>query len=377
MELTSRERFLNTIMYKKIDHVFRWEAAGFWPTTIKNWKNQGLPEYVGYEDIMDSLFKVDGKNINTYFNMDSIKFIPVNSGWIGIPFYPFFKIKIIQEVGNNIIKIDQDGIIKKVRKVNPETSMPQFLKYPVENIDDFNRIKFRLNPYSKERLPSNWMELTNKYKKRNYPLGMFICGSYGFPRNLMGDENLMYALFDNQHLIIKIMENWLELYQSYIEIIYRDITPDFVLFWEDMAYKNGSLISPLHFKKFMFPYLKKLIEFIKNKKIKVIILDSDGDISELIPIFIDAGINAMFPFEVQAGMDIVKIRKQYKDSFAIIGGIDKRALLERKTLEAEINKIIPFMLEDGGYIPSLDHSVPHDITLEAFRYYLNLLRKFK
>jgi len=377
MVLTSKERFINSVFFKEIDNAFRWEAAGFWPTTLEKWKKQGLPEYVGYENIMDCLFKIDGENINSYFNMDNIKFIPVESGWVGIPFHPYFEEKIIQRVGNNIIKLEKDGIIKKIKEVNPETSMPQFLKYPVKDIDDFNRLKFRLDPNSKERLPFNWSNLVNSYKKRDYPLGIFICGSYGFPRNLMGDENLMYSIFDNQQLIINILENWLELYQGYIEIICRDITPDFVLFWEDMAYKNASLISPFHYQKLMVPYLKKLIEFVKNKGIKIIIVDSDGNISELIPIFVDAGINAMFPFEAQADMDIVKIRKKYESSFAIIGGIDKKALLDTTVLEAEIERIVPYMLESGGYIPSLDHSVPHDINLDDFRYYLGLVREIK
>ena len=363
--MDARERFLLNMNFKKSDRPFRWEAPAFWPSTIKNWKNQGLPEWVTEE------------NIGEYFKMDPIKFIPVKSGWTGTPFYPYFKEKIIAEDKNNIIKLEKDGIIKKQRKTNFDTSMPQFIKFPVKDLDDFNKIKFRLDPTSRERLPKNWKKLIVEYNKRDYPLGMFICGSFGHPRNLLGDVNLMYALYDNLSLIKAIMDNWLELYEGYIDIVCQDVIPDFVMIWEDMAYRNGPLISPEHFKKYMFPYLRKLIEFIRNKGIKVVILDSDGDIKKLIPIFIDAGVNALFPFEVQSGMDIVEIRKQYGEKFAIIGGIDKKLLLDKKAITEEIDRKLPYMLSRGGYIPSLDHSVPVNIPLDVFKYFLKLVRSYE
>lgn len=364
MSLSSRERFLLNLSFKKVDRPFRWETPAFWPTTIKRWKHQGLPE------------RINEKNIGEYFEMDPIKFIPTKCGWSGTPFYPYFEEKVIDEDKSSITVLEMDGIVKKQKKIDPDTSMPQFIKFPVESLKDFDELKWRLDPESMGRLPHNWKTITDEYNNRDYPLGVNVCGSFGHPRNLLGDENLMYALFDNKILIEAIMNNWLELYKGYIDIICRDVIPDFLLVWEDMAYKNGPLISPGHFRKFMAPYLKELISFAKNKGIKIVILDSDGDIEELIPVFLEAGVNVLFPFEVQAGMDIVKIRKKYGDSFSIIGGIDKKLLHDKLKLKNEVDAKIPFMLKTKGYIPSLDHSVPPDISLQEFNYFLKLVRDY-
>ena len=78
-----------------------------------------------------------------------------------------------------------------------------------------------------------------------------------------------------------------------------------------MAYNHGSLINPDMFKRFALPHYRKVCEWLRAQGVKIIFLDSDGDIRELIPIWLEAGINGLWPFEVQAGMDVVKIRCEY------------------------------------------------------------------
>jgi uroporphyrinogen-III decarboxylase len=88
------------------------------------------------------------------------------------------------------------------------------------------------------------------------------------------------------------------------------------------------------------------------------------------------GIHAIYPFEVQAGMDVLKIRERYGRDLVIWGGLDKRKLAgEKKEIEDEVYSIVPRMLEQGGYIPMLDHEAPPDIPFENFCYYRHLMRK--
>jgi hypothetical protein len=269
--VNARERFIATIRFQQIDRPFRWECVWFWPSTLERWKEEGLPDSVNEDDIFG------------YFGMDPIKFIPVSGGWTGTPFCPSFETVILEDDGVNVVQLESDGIIKKQRKVNAHKSMPQFLRFPVESRKDFEELSWRLDPSSQDRLPQNWGNLAAKYNQRDYPLGMYVCGSFGHPRNLLGDENLMFALYDNPELIHAIERQWLELYKGYISLVCHDVIPDFIMIWEDMAYNNGPLISPAHFRTFMLPYLTELISFAKSKGIPCIILDSDGDIHELLP----------------------------------------------------------------------------------------------
>jgi len=120
----------------------------------------------------------------------------------------------------------------------------------------------------------------------------------------------------------------------------------------------------------------RLIKPSRSAGVQRILVDTDGDCLSLIPPFLDAGVDALMPFEVQAGMDVVAIRREYP-SLGIMGGIDKRALArDRASIRAEVERVVPPMLKAGGHIPTLDHTVPPDVSLESFRYYLECVREF-
>ena len=105
-------------------------------------------------------------------------------------------------------------------------------------------------------------------------------------------------------------------------------------------------------------------------------MDSDGDVRQMIPIFLEAGVNCIMPFEVQAGMDVIQIREMFGSSFCIMGGLDKRALAQgHEQIDAEVERVIPYFVRSGRFIPTLDHTVPIDVSLDSFRYYLKALRQ--
>ena len=103
-------------------------------------------------------------------------------------------------------------------------------------------------------------------------------------------------------------------------------------------------------------------------------LDSDGDVSSLIPIWLDSGIDVLWPFECQSGMDVVEVRSVYGRDLAMMGGIDKRALVRGgDVMKRRIDRIMP-LVEEGGYIPELDHSVPPDVSWPNFCEYVEYLK---
>ena len=144
---------------------------------------------------------------------------------------------------------------------------------------------------------------------------------------------------------------------------------------EDISYKNGLLISPEMIKEFIFPYYKDLLDALCNgqKEFLNIEVDTDGNVEAAIPLYMSAGFNTCRPFEVAAGNDVVKYGKQYP-RFVISGGIDKRVLAKGKQeIEKEVQRIIPFMVKRGGYIPTCDHTVPSNVPYENYLYYRELV----
>jgi len=142
-----------------------------------------------------------------------------------------------------------------------------------------------------------------------------------------------------------------------------------------MAYKTGPLVSPKMFKDFMSPHYKKITEYLRGQGIDIITVDSDGNINELIPLWLEAGVNGFWPLEVAAGMDAVSLRKKYGKDCILLGNIDKRVLAKgKKEIKEEVRRKVPFLLSQGGYLPSVDHSVPPDVPYKNFLYYLDFLR---
>ncbi len=126
----------------------------------------------------------------------------------------------------------------------------------------------------------------------------------------------------------------------------------------------------------MMPRYKKITDLLHSYGVDVIYLDSDGNVEQLVPLWLEAGINLIWPFEVAAGNDVVAFRKKYGKDLIISGAIDKRALIKGKeAIREEVMSKVPFLLETGGYFPSVDHTVPPDVTFEKYCYYINLMRE--
>ena len=138
---------------------------------------------------------------------------------------------------------------------------------------------------------------------------------------------------------------------------------------EDMCYKSGCFISPAFFRTFMLPAYRKLTGFYRDHGIQTILVDSDGDVTRLIPLLIEGGVTGLHPFEVTGKCDVVEVRKSFP-RFQILGGIDKRELAQgRGAIHRELERKVPFLSRTGGYIPFVDHTVPPDVSWGDFRYY--------
>jgi uroporphyrinogen decarboxylase len=143
-----------------------------------------------------------------------------------------------------------------------------------------------------------------------------------------------------------------------------------------MAYHTAPLLSPKLSRHFMLPRYRKVVDFGRAHGVHMFGLDSDGNIDPLIPVWLDSGIDILYPFEVQADMDVVALRKKYGRDLRMWGGVDKRSLaVGRDAIEKELERVKPLIAE-GGYLPMLDHSATPDTPYENYRYFLERLKTF-
>jgi uroporphyrinogen decarboxylase len=149
---------------------------------------------------------------------------------------------------------------------------------------------------------------------------------------------------------------------------------NFVQIWEDMAYKAGPMISPRMVREFMLPAYEELIAFFRAGGVELIMVDCDGDVRPLLPIWLEAGADVVHPCEIAANCNPLEFRSRYPGC-RLHGGLDKRAIAQgRAGVDAELRLIQP-LLKEGAYIPSIDHFVPHDISFETYLYYVERRRE--
>ena len=359
--LTTRDRFRRVMQFKGVDRIPNFEF-GYWDELYNIWHKQGLPEYVNNEF-----------SANEYFGFDRFELCPINKGinWL----MPPFENRVLEETDKYKVVVDEDGVKSIIYKDGTST-IPKFLEFPLKNRKDWTRLKKRLDPYDRRRIPDNWFDLIADYTARDYPLGVCIGSLLGFIRDLMGFENTAIAFYDMPDLMDEMIEHMCEFNICIIEKVLSFVDVDYANGWEDIAFKNGPIISPIMFKKFLFPRYKRIAEVLNKHGVRIIFTDCDGNIMPIVDQWIEAGYICQFPIEIAAGTDPVILRKKYGEQVLLIGGVNKHALIKgKKTIDTELKKLEP-LINQGGFIPHLDHRCSPDITFENYLYYLEQKKKF-
>jgi uroporphyrinogen-III decarboxylase len=382
-KMTDRERFRATMHFRKADRLPFCEWFGYDYETVLNWFKQGMP-------LSSITFQRDGfaggrwgprpDLRGSFFGLDAIgdrtgEVFMIDAGPI-----PRYVSTTISSDEMHKVFVSPDGTTQKVALNKPVYTFPEVLDWPVKTIDDWIAIKDRFDSNDPRRYPLDWSDkLIEYYKTTDHPIGLMVCGFFYVARQLMGTINLLTSFYRNPELVRSIIDFWADfLVESNKEAVESLKTEglDYVGIWEDFAYKHGPHLSPKIFREFMLPNYKKLTEFLKRNGIDLIFIDTDGNPTALIPLLLEAGVNGLYPLEVAAGMDARVLRNEYRDNLLLIGNLDKRVLLRSKDeIKKEVESKVPLLAEKGGYIPSLDHTVPPDVPYENYLYYLDVLKK--
>lgn len=369
--MTERERFLAVMDYRPVDRVPNHEL-GVWPQTVERWRREA-PE------------AVEGFTWNWFvgepgLNLDHREYVPVYYGFI-----PPFDPEVLEETADYIVARDGLGIVTRALKAGTvggvRMSMDQHLAHPVTAPEDFPDIKRRLTAALPQRYPAGLDARLADWAQRGYPLALGEnCAANGFywrTREFMGTEALSTAFYEYPDLMHEMMEFFADFIIETSRPVLDRISVDYFTLNEDFAMKSGPLIGPNIFREFIFPHLKRMVEFFKSHGVRYFALDSDGDPTVLIPLILDAGVDILWPIERAANVSPQQWRRQFGKSLRLWGGVDKRVLIDRSNyaenkaaIRAHLREFIP-LIEEGGYIPTIDHTVPPDVSWDSFRYYLD------
>jgi len=356
--MTNRERIINTIIGEQTDRApfFVWFSMKPWKETTERWLREGL-------DRAEDWNRLSGFDPGV---------TEIDRNLLGM--YPGYDEATLEERESTLVIRDRLGVVKEVGK--GYSSLPKYLEFPIKNRDDWEKMRAeQFDPDVSGRFAENWeKELTAGDRREQYlQIGEYPYGLFGYLRELMGIENFLLSCYEQPELISVMMSDladfWIEIYKR----VLKKVRIDHIHMWEDMSGNHGSLMSPDMMREFMLPNYLKVAEFAKENSIPVFSVDTDGKVDKIIPVFIEAGMNLMWPFEVRAGNHVIGIRNEYPN-LAIMGGIDKMALsLGKEAIDRELEKVSPLI--GSRYIPGLDHAVPPEVSWENFLYYAERLRE--
>ena len=367
--MNTRENFIETMLFGKPEKVPFMPGHGR-ISTVKRWEEEGLPKGKDQYEALCDILKVKREITK-----------PVTELGVKFTIWPDFEQKILSHEDGHYLVQDWKGAIVEISdefdlsylKTKGDFVTRKWHKNPVENERDWEEMKKRLDPDAPGRFPKDFAERCRKLKERDYLLSINVSGPFWALRDFCGFENLCMFTIEKPELVAEMAEVWGNFILKVMERVLDGTDIDVFHISEDMAYKEKAMISPAMCRQFLMPEWKKWVKAIKGDKCRLIDVDSDGFIEELIPLWIESGVNICDPIEVAAGNDINRFRKLFGKKIAYRGGVDKREMAKGgKRIEAELKRLEP-VFKSGGFIPSCDHGIPPDVSWKNFVHYGGLL----
>ena len=315
-----------------------------WQGTLRRWRREGMPEGADWCD---------------YFGADKVAEISVDI----TPRYP---VKTLEETDTYYIATSPWGVTMKHFK--EEDSTPEFLDYTVTTQEEWEKAKARMT-LSDDRIP--WDMLKENYGKWRAE-GRWIRAIFWFGFDvthswMMGTENVLVAMLEEPELVEDMFDTYLSRCEALFSRVWDAGYHFDELFWyDDMGYKGMTFFSPNLYRSILQPYHKRAVDWAHNHGIYAQ-LHSCGDVMTLLPDIVATGVDALNPLEVKAGMDAVRIKREYRDRLLLRGGINAVLWDDTEAILHEIREKVPILKENGGYIFASDHSIPNSVSLENMK----------
>ena len=366
--MNDRQRFLATMHYQPRDRAPLYDF-NFWDETVPAWHGQGLPTHF------------DRKNVREYFGLDSSLGGGEPEDWgtgTNYELCPGFKETVLDDSGDVYTMIQSDGVI--VRRQRSSVSIPMHVGHTLVDRSSWREHYLpKLDPTTPARFPLDWERRMQVFRDPNRSHPVFVNGGslFGWIRDWMGMENVALAVYDDPAWFEEMVTTCADLQIALLTRIFATGGQfDGCSMWEDMCYNAGPLLSPTHFKQFLVPHYRRITDLCRAHGVDVIWVDCDGKIDSLLPLWLDAGVNCMFPIEVGTWQaDPIALRRKFGRNLLMMGGFDKHILQrDADAIRSEIKRLTP-LVDEGGFIPMPDHRVPPDVPLENYRVYVRAARE--
>lgn len=344
------ERIGSILKRKPTDRIGVFEH--FWKDTRRKWARDG--------------FIKDGEDLNEHFGFD------IELCW---PFDLMADIRakpeIIEENEETILVKDGNGAFLRRHKLHDTT--PEHVDFSVKDRTGWEAlIKPKLTA-DRERID---FEGYREARRKAAKAGRFFMWSgvniFELMHPVCGHENLLIGMALDTAWIADMVKVYSRLIVELQEILFSEEGyPDGIWYYEDMGFKQRPFFSPDMYREMMQPGHKYTIDYAKSHKLPVV-MHSCGMVEALVPGMIESGIDCLQVLEVKAGMDPVKLYREYGDILSFMGGIDVRVLYsnDREQVLRELESKVPELMGKHGFILHSDHSIPETVEYGTYRFFV-------
>jgi len=360
--LTGKERFGRILRHQPVNRIGLFEV--FWRETAQQWSQQGhfgMPETVGDHFRLDMLRTGGATTPATWKLLDLTANLDAGS-------------QVVEET--NVAKLTRDGNGALLRWRKDRSGAPEHVDFLVK---DRKGWETHIRPclidsrsYQRRIDFQRYRDTRAKCERE----GVFLCAGAVAVFDLMspmcGHENLLMGMAADPDWVRDMGEVYASTTTDLLEMLFdREGLPDGMWFWDDLGFKHRPFMSPAMYREIIFSAHKRLFEFAHSRGLPVI-LHTDGLVESLIPQLIEAGIDCLQPLEVKAGMDLLRIKKNFGQRIALIGGMDARELIsnDRTRVRKELESKLPQAMAGSGYVLQVDHSVPDQVRYETYKFFV-------
>jgi len=349
-ELTSYERISRMLKRQPADRIGLYEH--FWSDTHKHYEDSG--------------FVAKGEYLEDHFDLD------LRMSW------PFnlvadldFTQEILEETEETVLIRDGNGAIMRRHKQHDST--PEHVDFAVKTRADWEKIREMLINIDPRRINFEAYRDTKAHAKAK---NKFFCWSgvnvFEMMHPICGHENMLMGMALDPDWVIDMVKVFADLSLQLQEILFaQEGMPDGIWYYEDMGFKDRPFMSPAMYKEMIQPAHKRTIDFAHARKLPVI-MHICGYVEPLLPGLVEAGIDCLQAIEIKAGMDLLRIFKNYGDVLSLMGGIDVRTLYsnDRAIIDRELEAKIPIVKQGYGFCLHSDHSIPKTVEYDTLKYFM-------
>lgn len=355
--MTHRERFRRIMHFQSVDRGIHWDF-GYLTEAIERWVQEGMPAEMQGQKVEAHRMDL----VSAFFGRDPAAWVPAHLG-----LHPGFPYKLIEDRERTVVYQDGEGnTVEEVKE--GEHTIPHIIDNGLKTREDWLRYKEKLDAADPVRCQWDYAAMAEGFNSSDMPVMIGIGSFVGWIRNWVGAANLGYMIYDDPDLVSEMVNHLCDLFCARLEPALRHIEVDVAWGWEDICFNNGPLVGPNMWRKIISEPMARVCKLLRAHGVDVILTDCDGNVQALTPVWLDAGLNGLFPCEVAGNSDPVMLRERHGRDVLLFGGVNKRELCGKAEILAELKRLAP-LLDDGGFIPFVDHRVPGYVSYEDFRYY--------